>query len=381
MKMRLSVILWALALVACSKPEDAAKAPQAENTRPVLVHVVGQNADAGLTTYSGEVRPRIDSALAFRVPGKIVSRKVDVGARVKPGDELARLDPSDNNLNLANSTAQLAAAAAERDFAQSELARYADLRDRHFISQAVYDQKANAKATAQARYDAVKAQMAVSRNQTDYTVLRADATGVVDQVLAEPGQVVNAGQAVMHIARDGEKEVAISVPESRMKELSKLRGQTQSAQITLWADGVGAKVYQGRIREIAPVADSQTRTYPVRVSIVNADGGVLLGMTATVSFRSGDDAPHVTIPLAAVFQKDSKPAVWVLTADNHASLRPVTVAAYTEKGAEISAGVQVGERLVAAGVHKLVSGEKLNVLAPSGAGGSAPTAPAAAPKS
>lgn len=359
MKTYLPLMLLVL-LAACAKPEEDSKAPQAEASRPVLLHVVSQSSANGVTTFSGEVKARIDSALAFRVPGKVLSRRVDVGARVKAGEELARLDPTDNSLNLANSNAQLAAAAAERDFAKSELARYSDLRDRHFISQAVYDQKANALATSQARYDAVKAQTAVSRNQTEYTVLRADAAGVIDQVQAEPGQVVAAGQPVLHLARDGEKEVAISVPEGRIKDLA----QAQNVDVTLWADGSGAKVYKGRVREIAPVADSASRTYPVRVSILNPDAGILLGMTANVAFRWGGSAAGVTIPLASVFQKDGKPAVWVIAADGHVSLRPITVTAFSEKGADVSAGLQVGERVVAAGVHKLSSGEKVTVLTP-----------------
>ena len=354
MNCRLPCIILALALAACSNTEETATAA----IRPVLTQVVGQAVDSAVAAYSGEVRARFETALAFRVPGKIVSRSVDAGARVTAGQELARLDPADQALGASGADAQLAGARAELAFAQAELERYTGLRAKNFISQAAFEQKRLVFDANRARVDALGAQAGLAHHQSGYTVLRADSAGVISQVAAEVGQVVGAGQAVLRLARDDGKEVAISVPESRMAELQK----AGRAEVSLWSQQGSGRTFAGRIREVAPVADPATRTYPVRVSIQAADASVLLGMTATVSFRAPEAAPAFTIPLAAVFQQDGKPAVWVVAPDGKLALRPITVSAFTEGGARVSQGLKPGERIVTAGVHKLIPGETVKVL-------------------
>ena len=214
-------------------------------------------------------------------------------------------------------------------------------------------------------------------NQSDYTTLRADQAGVVSQVLAEVGQVVAAGQVVLRMARTDALEVAVAIPEARMPELRKLK----VAEISLWADPNAN--YRGALRELSQVADSATRTYAARVSIINPDDKLLLGMTAKVRFlgdRPGGASAGLAVPLGAVFQQDGKPAVWVVGADDTVSLRPVIVAAFGEASAEVTAGVQAGERIVIAGVHKLTVGEKIKVVdnspKPAAAPASTVTAPA-----
>ena len=354
MNRRLSCIVLVLALAACSNEEETATT----SIRPVLTQVVGQAAEATVATYSGEVRARYETALAFRVAGKIVSRSVDVGARVKAGQELARLDPADQALGSAGADAQLAAAEAERTFAASELERYKGLREKNFVSQGAFEAKRAAADAARAHVEALRAQARLARHQSDYTVLRADHAGVVSLVAAEAGQVVGAGQPVLRVAREEDKEVAINVPESRMAELQK----AGRAEVSLWSQQAAGKTFAGKLREVAPVADPVTRTYPVRVSIQGADASVLLGMTANVTFRAREATAAMTVPLAAVFQQEGKPAVWVVGQDGKLALRPVSVAAFAEDGARLSAGLKPGERIVVAGVHKLIAGETVKVL-------------------
>ncbi len=354
MNRRLSCTILALALAACGSKEEAAPT----SLRPVLTQVVGQAAESAAASYSGEVRARFETALAFRVPGKILSRSVDVGARVKPGQELARLDPADQALGATGADAQLAGAQAELAFAKAELARYTDLREKNFVSQAALEQKKAVFDGSRARVEVLNAQARLSRHQSDYTVLRADSAGVVSQLAAEAGQVVGAGQAVLRLAREDDKEVAINVPESRMAELQKA-GRTE---VSLWSQQGTGRTFVGRVREVAPVADPVTRTYPVRVGIQGADSSVLLGMTATVNFRTQDATAAICIPLAAVFQQEGKPAVWVVGADGKLGLRVVTVSRYVEGGARVSQGLKPGERIVTAGVHKLIAGEVVKIL-------------------
>lgn len=331
MKPMLSLPLLA-ALAACGEPPTPAAPPPVVQTL-----VLAPTSAAAARTYSGELRARHETMLAFRVGGKLVARLVDVGAVVTPGQTLARLDPTDMAL-------QAGQAEAQRALAESDAKRYGDLRARNFVSAAALEAKETTLAAA-------SAQAALARNQAGYAVLRADKAGAVAQVLAEPGQVVAAGQGVLRIAEAGEIEVAIAVPESQLAGLK----PGAAAEIALWA---GHKPLRGKLRELSPVADAATRTYAARVSLLDRDAGLVLGMTATVKFvQEGGDV--LAVPLAAVFQHGGEPAVWVLGADDTVTLRPVVVAAYGDAGAAIATGLAGGERIVAAGVHKLAAGQKV----------------------
>jgi RND family efflux transporter MFP subunit len=338
---RLSPLIILLALAACgekSPPPDTVTA----GPRLVKALKVSRDGTAPEARLSGEVRARYESVLGFRVGGKMTERLVDAGVRVGVGRPLARLDPADARLSATQ-------AEANATLADADLKRAQDLRDKNFVSQAALDARESAAkaATAQAQ---------LTRNQANYTTLSADAAGVVAAVLAEPGQVVSAGQGVFRLARDGEREVAVSLPETALATVK----AGSAATVTLWADG---KTYTGRVREISPAADPATRSFAARVSIVGAPAELPLGMSATVSFKSAGD-PSVTVPLAAIFQKGDNPAVWVIGKEGAVELRPVEVARYGDDGAVLKAGLNEGETIVAAGAFKLAAGEKVRIVAP-----------------
>lgn len=349
------VIAMAL-LAACSHPEPVAEAP-----RPVLVRVLAEGPVAGGAVYSGEVRARYESDLSFRIAGKIVERKVDVGSTVKPGQVLARLDPTDAGLSAEAARAQLAAARNEYVFAKAEMERYRDLVGRNFVSRSVLEAKEATYKSAAARVEQAQAQATVAANQAGYTTLVADQAGVITAVSGEVGQVVKDGTPVLRLAREGEREVLIGVPESRIAELRK-SGQVQ---VRLWARPDAG--FKGRVREIAPAADAATRTYAVRISILEPTPEVQLGMTANVILPSdsGRDGA-LLVPASAVFESQGRSAVWVMQAEGELVkpvLRAVSVAQYREDGVLLSGGVKAGETIAVAGAHKIVAGQPLKPVA------------------
>lgn len=331
-----SLMLATALLAACSKEPPPPAPPKLVRTL-----VVGAADAATARSYSGEVRARYETPLGFRVGGKITARLVDAGARVKAGQPLARLDAADAAL-------QAAQAEANRALAEADARRFRDLRARNFVSQAALD----AKETA---LKAADAQAGLARNQSAYTTLTADHDGVVAAVLAEPGQVVTSGQPVLRVARDGEREVAIALPEGEVAGLA----PGAQAEIGLWS--AGGKTYRGRLRELAPAADAATRTYAARVTVLDPDAALALGMTASVRFAAPAAPKTPIVPLAALYQQDGEPAVWLVGADQSVTLRKVRVAAYTDVGAAVAEGLSPGERIVAAGVHKLSAGEKVRL--------------------
>ncbi len=337
-------LMSAVVLAACSK--EASVPMPAE--RPAETFVVGAQATDIGNLYSGEVHARYEAILGFRIGGKIIERLVDAGAQVRKGQVLAKLDSSDTGL-------QESAASAQLQLAQDELKRYRELRAQGFVSQSALD----AKETA---LKAAEAQAGLARNQAAYTTLLADRDGVISATYAEVGQVISAGQPVVRIAQNGEREVAIAIPESRFPSVR----VGMQAEVDMAASS-GGQVLHGHVREISPAADPASRTYPARVAFDASNTKVALGMTASVRLL-GDGAKKTqasgsyVIPMTALFQQGDKAAVWVVAADGSVSLHPVTVAAYRDEGALVTSGLQAGQRIVKAGVHKLSEGEKIRAI-------------------
>lgn len=343
-------------LVACEKPIEPASAP-----RPALVMIVGEKAISSAMALVGEVRPRYESGQGFRINGKIIERKVDIGAHVKKGQIIARLDAADTNLTAAAAAADVRAAEANYALAEAEVERQRLLFAKKFISASALDIREAELKTSSARLAQVKAQANVSGNQTQYANLSADRDGVVTMIRAEPGQVVQAGEAVVKIAGLAETEVLVAVPESRMAEV-KLNAPVI---VKMWASR--QKAYAGMVREIAPAADTATRAFNVRISIKDADDAVKLGMTAGVKFSQQDleKDSELIIPSSALTEVNGKKIVWVIDANNKAEPREVVAGSFGEDGILINSGLQAGERIAIAGVHTLIKNQTVSpVLQP-----------------
>ncbi|SCM83336.1 Efflux transporter, RND family, MFP subunit [uncultured Sporomusa sp.] len=331
--------------------------PAVVNEIPVVRTAVVSNSGVSQRyTYSGEVRGRYESQLAFQVNGKIITRNVQLGSTVQAGDVLLQIDAKDVVQTVNNYSAQVDSAESQLQLAASNLNRYRELLEGGAISQSQYDQYLNAYKVAMAGVRQTQSQYTQGANQLDYTLLKADKPGVVSGISAEIGQVVSAGQVIVTVVQDGEREVEISVPENRIEELRK----TEKMQVSFWAlPDVAA---EGRIREISPIADQTTRTFKVRISLINPPPAIKLGMTATVAVAGNTDQPAINIPVAAVYQTgNSTPAVWVVTGGT-ITLRSIQTGYYgRDNTVQVLNGLHQGERIVIAGVHKLTEGQQVSI--------------------
>jgi len=345
----LSVAIVAM-LAACSRP-----APKAEDIRPVRVVKLAASPVEVVAEFPGEVRPRIESRLGFRVGGKVVARKVDLGAVIKRGQVLMQLDPQDLQLAQTQAQAALNAAESNRDLAKAEFTRYQELRDKNFVSQAVLDGKSTAYQAARASYDQALAAYRNQSNMTGYATLVADTDGVVTGIDAEVGQVVAAGTPVLRLAQMGEKEIVIGIPEDKVDVLRRI----SDVRVRVWAKP--DDVIAGNIREIAAMADPVTRTYTVRVAMPAAPAEIKLGMTAYVSFAATGAQPLLKLPLSALLQDKNASAVWVVE-NGAVRLAPVQLAGPSGNDVLIAGGLAPGQVVVTAGVNLLQPGQKVRVL-------------------
>lgn len=356
-----AALLGALALSACGGAGDQVQAP-----RPVLVTHPAPGAGAAAAAFAGEVRARQESELAFRVGGKLVSRAVDVGDTVSAGEVLAELDPGDLRLQAQAAQAQLAAAEGELARTRADRARYAKLADQQLVSRSTMDAQNAAYAAAAGQTRAARANLDVARNQAAYTRLRAPRDGRIATRKAEVGQVVGAGQVVFTLAGSEGREVAIDLPESSIRRFR----VGQPALVELWSDP--GRRLPGTIREIAPAADPQTRTYAARVALAGGSAdAVELGQSARVYIQSSDSrsssgqSDHgatdaaLTVPLAAIQRGANDVAtVWVVdpkTRKLHAT--PVRLGTFGEDSVPVKGDITIDDWIVAAGGHLLREGE------------------------
>lgn len=310
-------------------------------------------AAAMVDSYPGEVRARLEPELAFRIGGKVSKRLVDVGDRVKRDQPLAELDSQDVRLQLQASGAQVAAAEANLQTVRAERERYKALLARNLVSRSQFDNLENQYRAAEARLKQVRAEDDVARNQTEYAVLRASQDGVIARRMLEVGQVVAAGQGVFTLAVDGEREVAISLPEQSFGRFQ----VGQAVEVELWSQQ--GRRFPGRIREMAPAADPQSRTFAVRVAFSEGEVPAELGQSARVFIAQNGTVP-LAVPLSALSAEQGQPFVWVVTpAEHKVERRPVRVGAYGDDQVPVLEGLSVSDWVVAAGVQMLREGQQV----------------------
>jgi multidrug efflux system membrane fusion protein len=336
----------------------ADKPPTHEDVRPVKSVVVGESAGSVGASYSGEVRARVESKLGFQTSGRIVARLVEVGSHVRRGQPLMRLDPAQETLHVVAAVADVDAAKSRVAQDRVDLQRTEQLLARQFASQAEVDQARLALAQSESQLKSALAQQSIKVNQRGYTELVADRDGIVTAINAEAGQVVSPGQAVLTVAADGEREVVISIAESRVDELRRAK----SLQVSAWARK--GRAYRGTLRELAPDTDSVTRTYSARITVHDADAQeLMLGMTASVLAADIDGERAIRLPLTAIHDQAGQPVVWVVDGTSaQVQPQPVTLGSAQDDSVLVASGLQGGETVVTAGVHLLYTGQKVKTV-------------------
>ncbi len=319
---------------------------------PVKVIQVGETLQTQTENFAGVVRGRYETNLAFQTGGKILSRNVEVGNFVRAGEILMQIDQKDAAQQLNAANAQVDSARASLNLAKSNFERYSQLFSENAISAAMLDQYKTSYENAVASYNAAVAQSKQFSNNLDYTKLVANSDGVISKINAEVGQVVSAGQTVLTLVQTSEFEIEIDVPENKLSEIEIGR----IAEISFWAN---EDKILGSVREISPVADSVSRTYRTRISIPQNDK-IQLGMTANAEFVSKKLNGYI-LPLSAIYQNSNTPQVWIVTDENKAALKNVTVENFSGNEVVVR-GLSANDKVVVAGVHKLREGQDVRVL-------------------
>lgn len=342
--------LLSMSLTGCHRAESDPR------TQPPLVRVTTPSlANAAMREFTGIVAARVQSDLGFRVGGKIIERLVDAGQVVRRGQPLMRIDLTDLALATRVSQGTVEAARARALQTAADEKRYRDLVGAGAVSASAYDQAKAAADSARAQLSAAQAQANVARNETNYGVLLADADGTVVETLAEPGQVVAAGQTVVRVARSGPREALVQMPETVRPSLG------SAAQARTYDGATGSAT----LRQLADSANPASRTFEARYVLAGAVARAPLGSTVTVTLTMPGDAVATQVPLGALHDAGRGPGVWVVSrsAKPTVAWRPVRVSALGEETATVTSGLKPGDRFVAMGAHMLRQGEQVRIAA------------------
>jgi RND family efflux transporter MFP subunit len=340
-------------LTGCDDPQ-----PLKSEVRPVRTIVADPKPIQDDRQAVGEIRPRLESDLGFRVSGKVVARAVDVGARVKAGEVLARLDEQDFRNKLRSAEADVSAAEAVLADAKATEERQSTLLAKGVTTRANYDAAVKNSRSAEASVDSARAALALARDQLRYAELKADFDGIVTATGAEPGQVVNVGQMVIRLADPSEVDAVFNVAEIVFKD----RRPNERPAVTVSLLSSPDIVTDGVVREVSPVADPVTRTYQVKVALENPPPAMRFGASVMGRLKS-TTGPLVVLPGSALYDDAGKPAVWIFdSTSSTVKLRPVTVARFDLDRVVVSDGLGAGDIVVTAGVNRLREGQQVRLL-------------------
>lgn len=347
------IALGASLLLAGCGQETEAEAPP---LRPVRVVTVEKGSGGQVAAFTGEVLAQDEASLAFRVSGRMIERSANVGDQVKAGQVVARLDPQNALNTLRSAQAALAAAESQLVTAANTFERQDRLLGNGFTTQANHDAARSALQAAQSAVDNAEAQLKIAQDNVSYTDLVADAPGTVTARGAEPGEVVQAGQMILQLARQGGRDAVFDVPANI------LRSAPPEVVISVTLSDDPSVTATGRVREVAPQADPVTRTFRVRVGLDNPPAAMRLGSTVIGKVELGNDAV-IDIPASALTALNSKPAVWVVDpATQTVALRNIEVRSFSQARIGVDSGLSPGEVVVTAGVQALHPGQKVRLL-------------------
>lgn len=347
-----AVLSLCLALVSCdARPDEGRNQTQLRSVFTVKAHYATSTQSS---QFAATVVPKIMVDIAFRVAGKVATRKVDVGQSVSVGEVVATLDQADFKLQLSQAEAELAAATMASSTLRSDEERAAKLHTNGWISQAAHDRMRAAAKDAAARLQRASDAVALAKNALSYADLRADFAGVVTQTSIEPGQVVVAGQSAIRLARGQEFEAEVALPETYVSA-----ARTGEARLILWSRPDA--IYRATLRELSPIADLATRTFKARFTILAPDPSLLLGLSARLEIANADAQPTIAVPLASIFNQGRGPELWKVAGDRIVATK-IKIVRLGSDSAFVVGEIADGEDIVALGAQKLDETQRVRVV-------------------
>ena len=303
------------------------------------------------TTLTGEIAARNEAALSFKVGGRVSDVYVDVGDHLAKGDVLARIDPTEQEADVASAKAAVTSAQAQLKNSSSTFERQKKLLASGFTTRSDYDAAEKALKTAKSMLDSARAQLTTANSNLADTVLKAEADGIVTERNVDPGQVVGAAQSVFNFANDGDRDAIFEIQEQLLTGPA-----PSSVSVSLLSNP--AVTTTGRIREVSPLINPQTGTVKVKIGLDRVPPEMQLGSAVAGSVSRTLPEDVIVLPWLALAADKGRPAVWVVDpGDNTVALRPIRIERYDSSRILVAEGLKPGDRVVTTGSQMLRPGE------------------------
>jgi RND family efflux transporter MFP subunit len=347
------VLSFGAGLAGCQRAEEKAAEPDA---RPVHSLTIEKQSAGDVVVLSGRIAAEDETAVAFRIPGRMIDRPVNVGDRVRRGQVLARLEQMNERNQLLTAQAALNAARAERVRAGDALQRQQSLIGEGFTTRANLDTAVAAFRAAEAHVKSAEAQVQMAQDLVGFTVLTAEFDGSVTARGAEAGEVVQGGQMILRIARTGGTDAVFEVP----PQVLRVGSRQAPFEVALTDDP--RITATGLVREVSPQADPITGTFTVRVGLQNPPPAMLLGSVVSGRMKLAGEQ-LVVIPASALMTSGGNPAIWIVDrATSTVSLRNINILRHEPGSVVVGDGLAPGDTVVIAGVQALRPGQKVRLL-------------------
>jgi RND family efflux transporter MFP subunit len=345
-------LILALGLSACGRRDD----DEAQTPRPVRVVTIEKGKFGEIVELTGSIQPEREVALSFRIGGRIIERFVGAGDVVEAGQLLARLDPQNEQNGLRSAQARLTAAQGRLREARNNFAREQALLARRYTTKTRFDQAQTAVETAQSDIEDATAQLKIAQDRLSDTELKTNDAGTIVARSAETGEVVQSSQVIFRLARKGGWDAVFDVP-ARVLNIA-----PRDAQVELSLTDDPSVTAMGRIRQVDPAADPNTRTFRVRVTILSPPQPMRLGASIRGRIRL-DPSAGIAIPPSALTEADGKSAVWIVEPQTMTvSLHNIVVSRFTSDAVFVSEGLKAEDVIVTAGVQALHPRQKVRLL-------------------
>lgn len=304
---------------------------------------------------NGSIEGKTSATISAKLAGRIEQVMVQDGQQVKAGDPLARLESTELVNSVRTAKDAVSKAQVTYDMAVRDYDRYQTLFEQGATSQQTLDSAEAKKRIAQADLSSAVNSQSNAEQQYGYGVITAPVDGVVANVTATVGQVVSPGAELMVVQDISQVYAVVNVEQ---KDLGLIK-QGQPAEVTV--DTYGDKVFAGTVEMINPEAGSTNRMFRTKVKIDNTDGALKSGMFSKIQLATGDAVQILSVPQAAIIQKQGIYYVFIVENDK-VTRHQVEVGGTSGDSIEIKSGLQPGDKLAVTNVSQLKDGDVVKIV-------------------
>lgn len=354
--------LWmtlCITLAAGCGEQQAAQAPKGRPPSPVRVATVANQEVQRSVTLVGTVEPWKRSVVASEIEGLVVDFLVEEGMPVKRGQILARLRTNRLTIRLNSALASHREAKTRYEQASKDLIRVKALFEKELVTQKEFDDAIAEESALRQRLNQLQTMINQVRDELAKSRIRAPFDGWVTKEFTEVGQWVQAGGSVVELVDLSRLQVEVPLPERFVRDVR------VNDPVSVAFDGLPGFNTKGRVFSVIAQADLTARTFPIKIEIPNPNSSIKSGMVSRVTLSVGLPYQALVVPKDALVLRGGREFVF-LVQEGKVNQIPVTPVLHLDSVVEVTGELQPGMTVVVEGNERLLPGQPVRILDPTG---------------